>query len=59
MARECPTSASALNQQGEDEGMQLTPYWQQPLQPTIGPPHFHPDPGPGLTSMRVAQQTGP
>ena len=58
MARQCPTPASPLNQPGGTEGMQLTPCQQQLHQPTIGPPHSHPNPRPWLTSMRAPQQTG-
>ena len=57
MTRECPIPVQALNQPGGTEGMWLTPYLQQPPQPTIGPPHSYPRPG--LTSMRAAKWTGP
>ena len=38
--------------------MWLTPCQWQLSQPTIGPSHSHPDPGPRLASLKTAQQTG-
>ena len=37
------------------EGMWLTPCWQKPPQPTVGPVHSHPNPGPRPASIRAAQ----
>ena len=38
--------------------MQPNPHQQQPQQPTVGPLHSLPDPGPKLTCMRATQRTG-
>ena len=43
MGRECPTSASALNQPWGNWGIQLTPCQQKPPQPAVGPMHSHPN----------------
>ena len=59
MSRECPTSASALNQPEGTDWMWLTPHQWQPSKAAVDSSHSHPKPRPRLASMKTAWQTGP